>query len=105
MIQVLRRRGAASRLPGGLGDLHGPAFGTVVLPAHLTWHGLREFDVTDPGRRLCLYAIVLAQGRRNDIARFLHPRLLSQDWPRLRAMLTPPVREVCARRFGLDPGK
>ena len=35
----------AARLPDRLDDLHGPWQGVVVLPVHLTWHGLREFDV------------------------------------------------------------
>jgi hypothetical protein len=86
-----RRRGPAAR----------PAQGTVVLPVHLTWHGLREFDVTDVSSRIRLYTIVLSQGKRNDIARFLHPGLLRQDWPQLRGLVTPRVRDACARRLGL----
>ena len=34
------------------------------LPVHLTWHGLREFDVALEKPRLLLYSIVLSQGRR-----------------------------------------
>ena len=96
--------GQAGRLPDRLEDLHGPWQGIVVLPVHLTWHGLREFDVADAAGRLLLYTIVLSQGKRNDIARFVHPRLLSEDWPELQALLTPRVRNACVRRFGLGAG-
>jgi hypothetical protein len=96
-----RRRGLAARIPERLDELRGPARGTVVLPVHLTWYGLREFDVSEAASRLRLYTIVLSQGRRNDIARFLHPELLRQDWPQLRGLLTAQVRDACARRLGL----
>jgi hypothetical protein len=95
------RRGQAARIPERLADLRGPARGVVVLPRHMTWHGLREFDVSEAGGRLRLYTIVLSQGSRNDIARFLHPGLLRQDWPQLRGLVAPGVRDACARRFGL----
>src|SRR5215472_7744198 len=93
----------AARLPDRLDDLHGPAQGVVVLPVHLTWHGLREFDVSDAPSRVRLYTIVLSQGKRNDIARFLHPELLRRDWPQLRGLVTSEVRGACVRRLGL-PG-
>jgi hypothetical protein len=102
-VLPLLRRGTAARIPERLDDLRGPALGVVVLPVHLTWHGLREFDVADAAGRLLLYTIVLSQGKRNDIARFLHPDLLRQDWPQLRNQISPRVRETCARRFGLAP--
>jgi hypothetical protein len=96
-----RPRSAAARIPERLADLHGPAVGTVVLPMHLTWHGLREFDVSDGDGRLLLYTIVLSKGTRGDMARFLHPDLLREDWPQLRTQIAPRVRDACARRFGL----
>lgn len=99
---MLSRRRVTSRIPQRLDDLRGPSLGIVVLPVHLTWHGLREFDVADPRHRLCLYSIVLSRGKRNDIARFLHPRLLHEDWPELRQLISPRVRDACVRRFGLD---
>jgi len=100
-----RRRGAAARIPERLTELRGPARGIVVLPVHLTWYGLREFDISEAGSRLRLYTIVLSRGRRNDIARFLHPGLLRQDWPQLSGLVTPRVRDICARRLGLGrPG-
>src|ERR1700730_16396103 len=67
------RGGHAGRLPQRLEDLRGPARGVIVLPRHLSWPGMREFDVSDDGTRRSMYGIVLSQGRRNDVARFPHP--------------------------------
>ena len=91
----------AARLPDRLDDLHGPWQGVVVLPVHLTWHGLREFDVAAERPRLLLYSIVLSQGRRNDLARFVNPRRLRDDWPQLRPLLSAPMRRACERKLGL----
>jgi hypothetical protein len=93
----------AARLPDRLDDLHGPWQGVVVLPVHLTWHGLREFDVASEKPRLLLYNIVLSQGRRNDLARFVNPRRLRDDWPQLRPLLSRSVRRACERKLGLRP--
>ncbi len=49
-----------------------------------------------------MYGIVLTQGQRNDVARFLNPRLLRQDWPLIRDSLDPKLRGVCERRFALS---
>ena len=93
----------AARLPDRLDDLHGPWQGVVVLPVHLTWHGLREFDVAVERTRLLLYSIVFSQGRRNDLARFVNPRRLRDDWPQLRPLLSRPMRRACERKLGLRP--
>jgi hypothetical protein len=95
----------ARRLPGHLDDLHGPWQGTVVLPVHLSWHQLREFDVAKQDPRLLLYSIVISQGRRNDVARFLNPQRLREDWPLLGHLLSRRMRRACERRLGLprDP--
>ncbi|HZC41770.1 MAG TPA: hypothetical protein VE343_13925 [Streptosporangiaceae bacterium] len=95
------RWGAGGRLPASLDELHGPEQGIVVLPRHLAWPGLREFDVSDDRVRRSLYGIVLTQGRRNDTARFVNARLLQQDWPVLRQGLDAKVRKVCERRLRL----
>ena len=77
----------------------------VVLPVHLTWHGLREFDVASEKHRLLLYSIVLSQGRRNDLARFVNPRRLRDDWPQLCQMVSRRMRRACERKLGLGmPG-
>jgi hypothetical protein len=82
-------------------DLHGPERGVIVLPRHLAWPGMREFDVADDRLRRSMYGIVLTQGRRNDLARFVNPRLLTQDWPLLRSSLDPKLRRWCERRLPL----
>jgi len=93
--------GQSGRLPDRLEDLHGPWQGIVVLPVHLTWHGLREFDVGRPRARLLLYSIVISQGRRNDLARFLNPQRLRDDWPQLRPLVSGKMRRLCERKLGL----
>jgi hypothetical protein len=96
--------GVSGRLPATLGDLRGPATGVVVLPVHLTWHGLREFDVAKDESRLILYSILLGQGRANDLARYVNPARLAQDWPALAALLSRRTRRACERRLGLPAG-
>lgn len=91
----------AGRLPDRLDDLHGPWQGIVVLPLHLTWHGVREFDVASENPRLLLYSIVMSQGNRNDLARFLNPWRLRDDWPRLRPLVSSRMRRACERKLGL----
>jgi hypothetical protein len=100
------RIGVAGRLPARLEDLHGPERGIIVLPRHLSWPGMREFDVTDDQVRRSLYGIMLTRGRRADMARFVNARLLRQDWPVLRTSLDPKVRRCCERRLALrhQPG-
>ncbi len=97
------RTGLAGRLPSGIEELRGPVRGVIVLPRHLSWPGLRECDVTDDSTRRSMYGIVLTQGRRNDVARFLNARLLVQDWPLIRTSLDPKLRRWCERRFALRP--
>ena len=72
-----------------------------MLPRHLSWPGMREFDVTDDSIRRSMYGILLTQGRRNEVARFLNARLLMEDWPLIRASLDPKLRRWCERRFAL----
>jgi len=91
----------AKRLPDRLDDLHGPWQGTVVLPVHLTWHQLREFDVAKQRPRLLLYSIVISQGRRNDVARFLNAQRLREDWPQLSPLVSNRMRRACERKLGL----
>jgi hypothetical protein len=91
----------ARRLPDRLEDLHGPWQGVVVLPVHLTWHELREFDVARQKPRLLLYSIVISQGRRNDVARFLNAQRLREDWPQLRPLVSARMRRALERKLGL----
>jgi hypothetical protein len=101
LADLLSGRGRPGHLPQRLEELRGPAAGVVVLPRHLTWPGMREFDVSDGSTRRSLYGIVLTQGRHNDVARFLNARLLVQDWPLIRSSLDPKLRRRCERRFAL----
>lgn len=96
------RSSHTARLPERIDELRGPASGVIVLPRHLSFPGMRECDVTDDGVRRSMYGIVLTQGRRNDVARFLNPRLLRADWPLIRDALDPKLRGACERRFHLD---
>jgi hypothetical protein len=91
----------ARRLPRRLEELHGPVKGVIVLPRHLAWPGMREFDVADDRDRRSMYGVVLTQGRRNDVARFVNARLLAEDWPVIRVSLDPKLRRWCERRFAL----
>jgi hypothetical protein len=91
----------SARLPDRLEDLRGPRDGVVVLPVHLTWHGLREFDVSSGESRLILYSILLGQGRRADLMRFVSAQRLAEDWPALAGLLGERVRRACERRLGL----
>ena len=97
--------GHARRLPDRLDELHGPWQGTVVLPVHLTWHQFREFDVARRKARLLLYSIVISQGRRNDVARFLNAERLREDWPELGLLLSSRMRRACERKLGLPRNK
>jgi hypothetical protein len=106
VVDLLAGRGAvAARLPRGPQDLRGPERGVIVLPRHLAWPGMRECDVTDDALRRSMYGIVLTQGSRNDVARFINPRLLREDWPAIRASLDPKLRRCCERRFGLPASR
>jgi hypothetical protein len=91
----------ADRLPEELAELRGPESGVIVLPRHLSWPGLRECDLADDAVRRSVYGIVLAQGQRNDVARFLNARLLLRDWPMIRELLHPRLRRRCEQRLAL----
>lgn len=89
------------RLPGQIDDLRGPAKGVLMLPMHLSWPGMRECDVTDEPTRRSMYAMLLSQGTRNDIVRFVNPLLLTQDWPEIAESLDPKLRRSCEKQFAL----
>src|ERR1700747_1202075 len=93
------------RLPDRLDDLHGPCQGPVVLPVHLSWHQFREFDVARQKPRLLLYSIVISQGRRNDVARFLNAERLREDWPELPLLVSSRMRRGVARERGPPAGE
>jgi hypothetical protein len=96
-----RRLLAGGRLPNRFEDLRGPAQGVILLPRNLSRPGMRECDVGDDRGRRSLYLMLLAQGQRNDIARFINGGLLRQDWPLIRRSLDARLSRRCERRFGL----
>jgi hypothetical protein len=81
-----------SRLPGSLDDLGGPATGTVQLPLHVAWSGLTSFDLSRARPCMTLYRIVLAEGQREDVLRYLNRDLLLGQWPVLRTLVS---RHIC----------
>ena len=98
---VPRRLLVSGRLPNRIEDLRGPVKGVIMLPRNLSLPGMRECDVSDDRGRRSLYAMLLAQGQRNDIARFVNSDLLRRDWPLLRNSLNPRLSRRCERRFRL----
>ncbi|MFI9332052.1 transcriptional regulator [Kitasatospora sp. NPDC052868] len=89
----------AARLPQRLEDLAGPVCGTVELPVHLVWSGLNRFDLERPRLRMGLYRVVLTEGMREDLVRFLDAGLLVELWPVLRTLVGPAVRMVWEGAF------
>ena len=95
------RLSPSGRLPDQIDDLRGPVRGVVMLPMHLSWPGMRECDVSDDATRRSMYGMLLAQGKRNDIVRFINPELLAADWPLIAESLDPKLRRLCERVFAL----
>ena len=71
------RVGLAGRLPARLEDLHGPERGVIVLPRHLAWPGMREFDVTDDRVRRSLDSARSEADRGDLSAELRFPRTLN----------------------------
>lgn len=96
---------ASDQLPSSLIELTGPTSGTVDLPLHLAWSGLRTFDLDDEKLLLGMYRIVLTTGLRDDYVQFLDSSLLTSHWPRLRKMVGRSVRTAWEDAFPqLRPG-
>ncbi|HET7016356.1 MAG TPA: hypothetical protein VFI65_20715 [Streptosporangiaceae bacterium] len=93
------RFGSASRLPAQISELRGPARGVVMLPMHLSWPGMRECDVSEDRTRRSMYGMLLSQGKRNDIVRFVNAELLESDWPEIADSLDPKLRRLCEKQF------
>jgi hypothetical protein len=95
-----------SRLPATLGDLSGPAHGTVQLPLHVAWSGQTSFDLDRPKPRMHMYRIVLAEGQSGDVTTFLNRELLVSQWPVLRTLISKTVRGLWESSFPeLQEGK
>lgn len=95
------RFGPSGRLPDQIGELKGPVRGVVMVPMHLSWPGMRECDVSDDATRRSMYGMLLSQGKRNDIVRFINAALLVADWPLIADSLDPKVRRLVERQFAL----
>jgi hypothetical protein len=93
------RFGSAGRLPAQISELCGPARGVVMLPMHLSWPGMRECDVSDDRTRRSMYGMLLSQGKRNDIVRFVNAELLESDWAQIAESLEPKLRRLCEKQF------
>ncbi len=81
--------------------MRGPTAGVVMLPMNLSWPGLRECDVSDETSRRSMYLMLLSQGQRKDIVRFVNATLLAADWPLIADSLDPKLRRWCERQFAL----
>jgi hypothetical protein len=95
------RLGPSGRLPDQIEDLRGPVRGVVMLPMHMSWPGMRECDVSDEATRRSMYGMLLSQGKRGDIVRFINAELLAADWPLIADSLEPKLRRLCERVFAL----
>ena len=76
-----------------------------MLPMHLSWPGMRECDVSDDRTRRSMYGMLLSQGKRNDIARFVNAELLESDWEQIAESLEPKLRRLCEKQFALGAGQ
>nr|WP_280891323.1 hypothetical protein [Streptomyces sp. LBL] len=96
--EVLRDR-YRSRMPERLQELAGPVEGNVDLPLHIVWSGRTSYSLDRPKSRMTLYRTVLAEGLSEDLVAFLHHRLLTEQWPVLRRLISPYIREVWEDAF------
>ena len=96
--EVLRER-YARRLPARLGELAGPAPGTVQLPLHVAWSGLTRFDLDRPRSRMSMYRTVLAEGQHDDLTALLNRDLLVAQWSVLRTLISRAILDVWEDAF------
>ncbi|WP_311137557.1 hypothetical protein [Streptomyces sp. I6] len=69
------------------------------LPLHIVWSGRTGYSLDRPKSRMTLYRTVLAEGLREDLVTLLHHRLLAEQWPVLRRLISPCIREVWENAF------
>lgn len=87
------------RLPHRLEELDGPVHGAVDLPLHIVWSGRTNYSLDRPKSCMTLYRTVLAEGMREDLAVFLNRRLLLEQWPVLRRLISPHLRDAWEDAF------
>jgi hypothetical protein len=51
-----------------------------------------------------MYGMLLTQGNRNDIVRYVNGALLRDDWPLIKTSLEPRLRRLCERHLALGRG-
>ena len=93
--------GSPACLPLRLDELRGPVRGVIVLPRHLSWPGMREFDLSDDGIRRSMYGIVLTQGQALRGGQVPQRRAAPPGLAVIRASLDPKLRRWCERQFSL----
>ncbi|MEV7842836.1 transcriptional regulator [Streptomyces cyaneofuscatus] len=98
-VSDLRCARFARGVPDRLAALAGPRDGTVSLPLHLAWSGLRVFDLDQPRLRMSYYRIVLAEGMHDDLEKYLNRDLLVTMWPTLRTLISRDIRDVWESAF------
>lgn len=91
-------------VPTGLPRLPiGEAYATVELPLHLNWSAPgRRFDLSDRHDRARVYEIVLREGGREDLLRYIDGALLIDLWDEL--VLPEAVSSAWAEVVRLRPG-
>ncbi len=72
-----------------------------MLPMHLSWPGMRECDVTDEPTRRSMYGMLLSQGTRNDIVRFVNAGAAGPGLAAIAVSLEPRLRRSCEKQFAL----
>ncbi|MET9357457.1 hypothetical protein ABZY14_31505 [Streptomyces sp. NPDC006617] len=95
---MLRDR-CRSRLPESLQELAGSVEGDMALPIHIVWSGRTSYSLDRPKPRMTLYRTVLAEGLSEDLVALLHDRPLTEQWPALRRLISPYIREVWEDAF------
>ncbi|MEB8338531.1 hypothetical protein [Streptomyces endophyticus] len=96
---ALYRAKYEQRLPARLDELTGPQDGTVALPLHVAWSGLREYRLDQPRQRMGLYRTLLAEGLHDDLCAHLNHELLVAQWPTLRTLVSRTIRDVWETAF------
>ncbi|WP_310437513.1 hypothetical protein [Streptomyces sp. 3330] len=81
-------------MPERFQELSGPVEGNVDLPLHIVWSGRTCYSLDRAKSRMTLYRSVLAEGLREDLVTLPHYRLLTEQWPVLRRLISPHIREV-----------
>lgn len=90
---------AHHRVPHSWRDLQGPSQGVVHLPTRLCWSGPADFDVADAGQRLTLYTTLLDCAQAADLAEYVNPDLLREDWPKIRRLTARQLIDVWESRL------